>query len=118
MEGLYATEFIFYAPLVTADSQDYKSNPTIAAGDFQVSTDGGAWSNLDTLPTLSPATDIQVKITLSIAEMTGKKVVVRAIDAAGAEWEDDFWEIATTGHASAQYPYRDLSVYVWESEPS
>ena len=104
MQGLYATEYIFYAPLITASSQDYKSNPTIAAGDFKVSTDGSGWTNLDTLPSLSPAADIQVKFTVSIAEMTGKKVTIQAIDAAGAEWEDDFWEVDTYGHASAQHP--------------
>jgi hypothetical protein len=117
MEGKYATEYIFYTPLVTAGSLDYITNPTIAAGDFQVSTDGGSWSNLDTLPSLSPAADQQVKITVSIAEMTGKKVAVRAVDAAGAEWEDDFWEISTYGHASAQHVAdRSVSIpdQVWD----
>jgi len=105
MEAKYATEFIFYRPLVTTGALDYKSNPTLAAGDFQVSTDGSAWTNLDTLPSLSPAADNQVKFTVSVAEMTGKQISVRAVDAAGDEWEDDWWTIETYGHASAQHVF-------------
>jgi hypothetical protein len=41
-----------------AQPGNFKSNPTIAAGDFKVSTDGGALGNLTTLPTVSPASSI------------------------------------------------------------
>lgn len=84
----YATEHIDYIGLPSvADDDIFKVNPTIAAGDFQVSTDGGSYSNLDTLPTLSPASSDNVKITLSVAETTGSAVKLRCLDASGTEWK-------------------------------
>lgn len=66
----------------------FKANPTIAAGDFKVSTDNGAFANLTTLPVVDPAGSIIVKINLSQSEMNGDKILVQCIDAAGAEWSD------------------------------
>jgi hypothetical protein len=91
------TSYIFYVGLVSqADTKLLKANPTIAAGDFKVSIDGGAFANLTTLPTVTPAAGTAVKITLSAAEMTGTNIFVTAIDAAGAEWCDDCYNIQTT----------------------
>lgn len=73
-----------------------KANPTIAAGDFKVSTDGGAFANLTTLPVVTPAAGRAVKITLSAAEMTGSNIMVMCVDAAGAEWCDLCINIQTT----------------------
>lgn len=70
-----------------ANPAEFKANPTIAAGDFKVSTDSSAYVNLATLPVVSPAGSITVLISLSAAEMNGEKVNVQGIDAAGAEWE-------------------------------
>lgn len=79
----------FSMPLVdTANPTNFKVNPTIAAGDFQVSTDNAAFANLTTLPVVSPSGSIMVKVNLSAAEMNGDKVMVRAKDAAGAEWDE------------------------------
>lgn len=72
----------------SADTGSFKANPTIAAGDFKVSTDNGALANLATLPAVSPAGSIIVKVNLSQAEMNGDKIMVQCIDAAGAEWDD------------------------------
>jgi hypothetical protein len=72
----------------SADTGSFKVNPTIAAGDFKVSTDNGAFANLATLPVVSPAGSTLVKINLSAAEMNGDKINVQCIDAAGAEWDD------------------------------
>lgn len=84
-----ATELIFYIGLVSqADTKLFQTNPTIAAGDFKVSTDGGALANLTTLPVVTPASSKSVKITLSAAEMTGDNIQVICSDAAGAEWCD------------------------------
>ena len=84
-----STQYIFYVSLVSqADTKLMKSNPTIAAGDFKVSIDGGALANLGTLPTVSPASSVMVKITLSTSEMAGANATVVCIDAAGAEWCD------------------------------
>lgn len=84
-----ATEYIFYISLVSqANTKVFQSNPTIAAGDFKVSIDGGALANPATLPAVTPASSKMVKITLSIAEMTGDNITVVCSDASGAEWCD------------------------------
>ncbi len=72
----------------SADTGAFKVNPTIASGDFKVSTDNGALANLGTLPSVDPAGSIIVKITVAQAEMNGDKIIVQCIDAAGAEWDD------------------------------
>lgn len=77
----------FYVGLVSqADTKLLQANPTIAAGDFQISKDGGAFANLTTLPSANPASGRAVMIDLSIAEMTADNIVVQCVDAAGAEW--------------------------------
>lgn len=81
--------YIFYMALVDKlDPDTFKANPTIATGDFKVSTDGVAFANLTTLPVVDPSGSITVKITLSAAEMTGDKVNIQGIDVSGAEWQD------------------------------
>lgn len=91
------TAFIAYVGLVDqANTKVLKANPTIAAGDFKVSIDGGAFSNLTTLPTVTPASGAAVKISLSAAEMNGDNIVVACIDAAGAEWCDQLINIQTS----------------------
>lgn len=72
----------------SSDTGSFLANPTIAAGDFKVSTDNGALGNLSTLPVVDPAGSIIVKINLSAAEMNGDKIMVQCIDAAGNEWDD------------------------------
>ncbi len=82
-------EYIIFTSLVDSTARpDFKSSPTLAAGDFKVSTDGGALANLATLPTVTPAASVMVKITLSASEMNGDNVTMVAIDAAGSEWDD------------------------------
>ena len=84
-----ATAWVGYISLVDqSDTKKMKSNPTIAAGDFKVSKDGGALANLTTLPSVTPASSVMVKIDLSATEMTADNVTVVCIDAAGAEWCD------------------------------
>lgn len=83
------TAYEFYLSLVdTANPASFKANPTIAAGDFLLSTDGLAFANLATLPVVTPAGSISVKISLSAAEMNGDKIIVQGIDQAGNEWDD------------------------------
>lgn len=67
---------------------EFLASPTLAAGDFKISKDGGAFANLDTLPANSPAGSVNVVVSLSASEMTASKITVTGIDAAGAEWED------------------------------
>lgn len=66
----------------------FQAAPTLAAGDFKVSIDGGAFTNLATLPTVTPAGGTRVQIALSAAEMNGDNIMVQCIDAAGGEWDD------------------------------
>lgn len=80
--------FTFSLPLVTAGSDDWKLNPTLAAGDFKVSIDGGALANLATLPTNNPAGSAWVTFALSAAEMNGDRIQVQAIDQGTKEWKD------------------------------
>ncbi|MEO2054683.1 MAG: hypothetical protein ABGX83_05230 [Nitrospira sp.] len=72
-----------------------KINPTIAAGDFQRSGDGAAFANMTNLPTLLPAASEMVQLILTAAEMNFDRLVVRARDAAGAQWEEQILEIQT-----------------------
>ena len=88
------TAYTFYVALVDSASRpDLRTNPTLAAGDVQVSTDGAAFGNLTTLPVVTPAGGHAVKVDLSAAEMNGDNVTVRFVDAAGGEWDDLFIEI-------------------------
>lgn len=70
------------------------SNPTIAAGDFTVSTDGGAFANLATLPFVTPSGSGRVLLSFSAAEMTGaSEVLVLARDVSEDTLVDDTtWE--------------------------
>lgn len=73
-----------------------KANPTIAAGDFKVSKDGGAFANLTNLPTVSPAGGTQILILLTATEMNADNVFVQMIDQTSPkEWADSFYAINT-----------------------
>ncbi len=80
--------YVFFTAL--ADSLDpsrFLANPTIALGDFQISKDGAAFTNISALPTVTPAGSTSVKVSLTSAEMLAEKVTVQAIDQDG-EWQD------------------------------
>lgn len=91
-------DFVMFVGLHSAtDAMSFKSNPTIAAGDFQVSKDGGALANLTTLPAVTPASSVMVKITLSATEMNADNVTIVGIDqTATKEWADMMVNIVTT----------------------
>lgn len=91
-------DFIMYITLSDYfDSGSFKSNPTIAAGDFKVSKDGGALTNLTTLPTVTPASSVMVKIELSATEMNADNVTIVAVDQTDPkEWCDFAVNIVTT----------------------
>ena len=76
---------------------NFKSNPTIAAGDFKVAIDATALANLATLPSVSPASTVCVLITLSLTEMNGDVITVVGIDQTNPkEWSDIVLSIPTT----------------------
>lgn len=75
----------------------FKANPTIAAGDWKVDIDGAGFTNLSTLPTVSPAAGRAVLIELSSAEMNGDVITIQGVDqTAPKEWNDFILSIPTT----------------------
>lgn len=91
-------DFLFYIALEDVENPgSFKSSPTIAAGDFQVSKDGGAFANLSTLPTVGPASSEMILISLSATEMNADNVVIRCKDQTSPkEWADSIISIPTT----------------------
>lgn len=75
-----------------------KVNPTIAAGDFKVDTDGGGAGNPATAVTVSPAGTKWLYVVLSAGEMNGDIVTFSASDQTSPpEWADmDFCFNTTT----------------------
>lgn len=86
---LQGVAYEFYVSLADAlDPDTFKANPTIAAGDFTISKDGGAYTNLTTIPVVDPAGSVTVRINLNATEMTAEKVNILGIDAVGNEWQN------------------------------
>lgn len=76
---------------------NFKSNPTIAAGDFKVTTDAGGLLNLTSIPTVSPAASVLVLLSLSAGEMNGDVITIVGIDQTSPkEWSDFVLSIPTT----------------------
>ena len=91
--------------LVDQSTGQYKVTPTLAAGDFKIEKDGGAAANLATIPAVAPAGGSSLDITFSAPEMQGKHIVLRLVDAAGAEWNDDAIHIFTVGDPNAYFEF-------------
>lgn len=72
-----------------------KTTPTIATGDFKLSIDGSPLSNLASNPVETPAGSGMMVVSLTQAEMSGDRIVVRWVDQAGNEWRDGSLEIIT-----------------------
>lgn len=80
-----------------ANPGSFKINPTIAAGDFKITKDGGAEANLTNLPTVEPAGSAWVKIALTATEMNADDVGIGATDqTTPKEWDDWAIDILTT----------------------
>lgn len=80
---------VFETSLVSqADTKLLKANPTLASGDVVRSIDGAASANMDTLPTVTPASGKAVQVPCSVAEMTSSLLRITFSDIAGAEWCD------------------------------
>ena len=82
-----------------ADPRFFQINPTLAAGDFKVSTYNGAtWSsftNVATLPTVISASGPSIACTLSAGEI-GQGAIFWGKDAAGAEWREVVMHVKPT----------------------
>lgn len=68
--------------------------PAISAGDFKISKDNGAFTNLATLPTVTPAGGVSVNIVLSATEMTADNVVIFGTSSA-TTWCDVYVDMET-----------------------
>jgi len=67
----------------------FKANPTLAAGDVQISKDNGSLANLASLPTVNPASGKIVDVALTATEMNADKVTVIFSDQTSPpEWCD------------------------------
>ncbi len=83
------TAFIFYASLVSqANTKIMQVNPTLAAGDFNITGDGVSVGAFGTTPAVTPAASRLVKFSLASGEMNYDNVTITCSDAAGAEWCD------------------------------
>lgn len=83
----------------------FKVSPTMASGDFKIEKDGGTAANLATLPLVAPAGGSSVDVAFSATELQAKHVVMRAVDQAGAEWDDAVVHLLTVGHPSAMFEF-------------
>lgn len=80
-----------------ANPGNFKSTPTIAAGDFKVAVDSTALANLTTLPSVSPASTVLVLVSLSASEMNGDVITIVGVDQTSPkEWSDIVISIPTT----------------------
>lgn len=90
-------------PLITRGAVDYQANPTLAAGDVTVSKDGGAFTNIATLPVVTPTTGTAVQVSLSTAETSAHRILIRFIDQTTTkQWEDQSLIVETYGSTLAQ----------------
>ena len=91
--------YTFSLSLFSQATGDVVANPTIAAGDFNVSTDGGGFAALTTTPTVTPAGGRVVEFNLTSLEVGTDHFCIQCIDAAGAEWKSILYH-ETVGTAS------------------
>ena len=88
--------FIFDTEVIDVLTGDFKINPTINAGDFQISKDESVYVNLVNLPTIEPVGSENIKVSLTALEMTADRIVVRGVDlTAFTEWEQVKANIST-----------------------
>ena len=86
----YGKGITLHTILLTKDSRNAQSKPTLSStdGDVKISKDDGAFVNITTLPTVSPANDVKVKIVLSDTECEAQSIMIRFKDVNGDEWEE------------------------------
>lgn len=91
----WGVAYSFDVALIDRTTKQFRTNPTLAAGDFRYSKDGGALTNLATTPTVTPSGSLQVKVDLSATEAECTRITIYAVDAAGDQWDDDAWDFRT-----------------------
>jgi hypothetical protein len=95
-----------------ANTDEFRANPPIAAGDFQYSNDAGAtFNNPATIPVVTAGNNRVVRAVLSGAEMTpavGDKILFWGHDQVGAIWQDYGEELTV-----AVTPMDELIAAIW-----
>lgn len=103
---------LYFSVTDQANTNVFRANPTIAAGDFQYSRDGGAtFNNPATLPSAVAGNNRVVQAPLSALEMTptvGDKILFWGHDQVGAEWQDYGEELTTVAA-----PLDEMAMAVW-----
>lgn len=99
----YGAAYTFRAPIVKAGSTDYAltADWTPAAGDVQISKDGGAFANIATLPTFISGA-AALNWSLSATECEATEVVIQVIDSATKAVQDQFFRLQTTKASALQ----------------
>ena len=97
--GEFGKAKIFALPLITFGATDFFTGASLVAGDVKISKDGGAFTNIATLPTVLGAWLI---VTLSPTEMQAGFVAVQIIDQTGPKAFQDVGAVVTTTAKSWQ----------------
>jgi len=105
MEAIVGATYTFKTGLIDAINGGFKLTPTIAAGDFKISTPsigGGALTNLTNLPTESPAGSGIVVVVLTSGEMADGDPVVKWKDqTTPAEWMEGLIHVVSMASSVA-----------------
>ncbi len=97
--GEFGKAKTFALPLVTFGATDFFTGASLIAGDVKISKNGGAFTNIATLPTVLGAWLI---VTLSPTEMQAGFVAVQIIDQTGPKVFQDVGAVVTTTAQSWQ----------------
>ncbi len=107
----YGVATHLYKPIIKRSAVDFavSADWTPAAGDVKISKDGGAAASVTNLPTaITMGNTAMWDYSLTATEMQAAQIKMTVADAATKAVEDQFFEIETYGHASAQHVW-DLS---------
>jgi hypothetical protein len=100
----YNEDTTIYFPLITRGAVDFDSTPVVhAAGDSQISIDGGAFGNTNAGFNHEGNGIYSIALSSAAGELTGRKIIVTIIDQGVKAYEDQAVSIVTFGHASAEY---------------
>lgn len=104
----YATALTVEFPMIKAGTTDFaiSTDWTPVTGDTKITLDGADVVNTTNTPASVGGTGSALwSLTLTAAELTGKRATVQIIDAATKLVVDNALIIETYGHASAQHPF-------------
>ncbi len=94
LQRVYGVATTIYFPLIDNGATDFESTPvTFAAGDTQISKDGGTFANTGSNP--AHEGNGIYSLALTATEMEAQYIVVTVIDSATKTWEDQAIIIST-----------------------